>query len=123
MSGVGFSQTSLGVVEFLEGDVRINGEPVDFGYRVQLGDWVQTGPGSSVDIVFDRANVFRLGENTVAQLDIGSSRQQVDLKFGTFAAVFDRVRTLSGRGTFDLRTPTVVGGVRGTSFCVQMPSP
>lgn len=110
------SGASIGAVEYLEGDVRINGKDADFGYKVQIGDWVQTGPDSAVDIVFDRANIFRLGQNTVAQLEIGTNRQEVDLKFGSFVAVFDRVRTLTGHGTFDVRTSTVVGGVRGTAF-------
>lgn len=110
----------LGVVEFLQGDVRINGAPADFGQRVEIGDFVQTGETGSVDIVFDNANVFRLGSNTVAVVSIGGSRQEVDLRVGTFSAVFDRVRTLSGRGTFDVRTPTAVGGVRGTSFFVRV---
>lgn len=109
-------QRGTGVVEFLDGDVMINGAPADFGQAVEFGDWVQTGPDSSVDIVFDRVNIFRLGENTVAAIEIGTSRQSVDLKFGSLAAVFDRLRTLSGRGTFDVRTPAMAGGVRGTSF-------
>lgn len=108
--------SSVGRVEYLEGDVRINGVVADLGQRVEVGDWVQTAAKGTVDIVFDRANVFRLGSNTVAVLNLGESRQDVDLKFGTMAAVFDKVRTLSGRGTFDVRTPTGVGGVRGTSF-------
>jgi hypothetical protein len=107
---------SLGVVEYLEGDVRINGVLADFGDEVAYGDWVDTGRGATIDIVFDGANVFRLGENTVAQIEIGSSRQSVDLKFGSMSAVFDRLRTLTGGGTFDVRTNTVAGGVRGTSF-------
>lgn len=111
---------ALGVVEYLEGDVKINGVPGDFGDDVAFGDWVQTGPGASVDIVFDRSNVFRLGENTVAEIEIGASRQSVDLKLGSFAAVFDRLRTLSGTGTFDVRTQTVAGGVRGTSFFLRV---
>lgn len=110
----------IGVVEFLQGDVRINGAPADFGQRVEVGDFVQTGETGAVDIVFDNANVFRLGSNTVAVVNIGRSRQEVDLRVGTFSAVFDRVRTLSGRGTFDVRTPTAVGGVRGTSFFIRV---
>ena len=111
---------AMGRVEFLDGQVDINGAPADFGQTVEYGDWVQTGPGSSVDIVFDRANIFRLGANTVAVIEIGTDRQRVDLKYGTFSAVFDRVRTLSGRGTFDVRTPTAVAGVRGTSFFLRV---
>jgi len=120
VSGAAWGQSSgqrgIGTVEFVDGNVTINGVPADFGQVVGYGDWVQTGPDSSIDIVFDRANIFRLGENTVATIEIGTTRQTVDLKFGSFAAVFDRLRTLSGNGTFDVRAPTVAGGVRGTSF-------
>jgi hypothetical protein len=114
------SGPGVGEVQFLDGQVRINGQEAFFGQAVSLGDWVETGPDSAVDIVFDGANVFRLGENTVAVLNLGESRQQVDLRFGTFSAVFDRVRTLSGRGTFDVQGPTTVAGVRGTSFFIRV---
>lgn len=115
-----FAQTPVGTVEFVSGDVRVNGEFVDFGDVVGAGDWVQTGSDGEVDVVFDSVNIFRLGPNTVAVLNLGESRQSVDLKVGTFAAVFDRVRTLSGRGTFDIMTPTTAGGVRGTSFFMNV---
>ena len=118
--GVASAQTALGVVEFVVGDVRVNGVEVDFGDVVGAGDWVQTGEDGEVDIVFDTANIFRLGPNTVAVLNLGEARQSVDLKVGTFAGVFDRVRSLSGRGTFDVVTPTAVGGVRGTSFFLSV---
>ena len=106
----------LGTVDYLEGDVRINGVPADFGDTVAFGDRVQTGPDGSIDIVFDRSNVFRLGSNTVAVIEIGATRQKVDLQFGTVAAVFNRLRTLGGDGTFGVTTQTVAGGVRGTTF-------
>ncbi len=111
---------AVGTVEYVDGDVSINGAPADFGQPVEYGDWVQTGPAASIDIVFDRANIFRLGENTVAVVEVGTDRQRVDLKYGTLSAVFNRVRTLSGRGTFDVRTPTAVAGVRGTSFFLRV---
>jgi hypothetical protein len=110
------NEPGLGVVQYLEGDVRINGVPADFGDRVAFGDRLQTGPDGYVDIVFDRSNIFRLGSNTVAVIKIGASRQSVDLQFGTFSAVFSRLRTLTGHDTFTVRAPTVAGGVRGTSF-------
>jgi hypothetical protein len=113
---VAAQSTGVGAVEYLEGDVRIDGRPAYLGQEVELGSWVQTGPNGAAEVVFEGANVFRLGSNTVAVLSIGRSRQEVDLKHGSMAAVFDRLRTLSGRDTFDVRTPTGAGGVRGTSF-------
>lgn len=112
----------VGVVEYVEGEVTIDGVVADFGQEVPIGAWVQSGPGSRVDIVFDRVNIFRLGENTVAVVSIGDGRQDVDLRTGTLAAVFDRVRRLSGDEGFNVRTPTVVGGVRGTSFFFKVNS-
>lgn len=114
------SGSAVGRVEYLIGEVRINGSLVDFGYEVQIGDWVETGPAATVDIVFDRVNVISLDENTVAQLHLGTRRQEVDLRFGSMSAVFDRVRTLAGNGGFNVRTPTSVGGVRGTSFFIKV---
>lgn len=113
-------QPGLGTVDFVDGEVTINGVEADFGQTVGFGDWVQTGPGAAVDIVFDRANIFRLGENTVAVIEIGTTRQRVDVKYGSLSAVFDRLRTLTGAGTFDLTTPTVAGGVRGTTFFIRV---
>lgn len=107
-------------MQFVDGEVRVNGQLAFLGQQVSLGDWVETGRDSAVDIVFDGSNVFRLGASTVAVLNLGESRQQVDLRFGTFSAVFDRVRTLSGRGTFDVQAPTTVAGVRGTSFFMRV---
>ena len=121
LSGAALAQTaapSRGVVEYLEGDVHINGVPAEFGQQVYMGDWVQTGRSSYVDVVFDRLNIFRLGENTVATLELGTARQEVDLKFGTFAAVLSRVAAAGGG--FNVRTPTTVAGVRGTSFFVRV---
>lgn len=106
----------VGVVEYLEGRVTVNGVVADFGQEVPLGAWVQCGPNAYVDIVFDQHNVFRLGENTVAEISLGREKQEVDLRFGTLAAVFDRVRRLAGDDSFRVRTPTAIGGVRGTSF-------
>ena len=97
--------------------MHINGAQADFGQAVYAGDFVQTGPASYVDIVFDRVNIFRLGANTVAILDIGAARQEVELKFGTMAAVFDRLSVATG---FSVRTPTTTAGVRGTAFFLRV---
>lgn len=110
------SSRLVGIVEFVQGDVSIDGRPADFGQEVPLGAWVQCGPSSRVDIVFDSVNVFRLGENTVAEINIGRERQDISLRFGTLAAVFDRVRKIGGQEAIRVRTPTAVGAVRGTAF-------
>lgn len=106
----------VGVVEYLDGHVTVDGVAADFGQEVPLGAWVQCGPDSFVDIVFDGQNIFRLGENTVAEISLGREKQEVDLRYGTLAAVFDRVRYLAGDDSFRVRAPTAIGGVRGTSF-------
>ena len=103
-------------------EVLVNGAAADFGHMIELGDRVQTGPGASVEIVFDRQNIFRLGENTVAILNVDENIRSVEVRTGIFNAVFDRLRAIGGQDAprFSLRTPTVVGGVRGTSFYTRV---
>ena len=105
-------QENQGVVEYLEGEVLINGRVADFGDPVEPGARVQTGPGAALEIVFSERNIFRLGENTVATLHIDGEIRRVDVRRGFFLAVFDRLQTIgSGNNAqFQLRTPTAVGG-------------
>ena len=116
------AQTEQGVVEYVEGEVLIDGYGADFGDTVAPGARIQTGAGASVEIVFSGQNIFRLGENTVAILRIDGDIRRVDLRRGIFFAVLDRLQTIGSdrNAQFQLRTPTAVGGVRGTTFYAQV---
>ncbi|WP_455381712.1 FecR family protein [Salinispira pacifica] len=109
-----------GVVQFFDGDVSINGSPVDFGQVVQPGDRVQTGKSSSVDIIFNGQNIIHFAENTIAVLNITETAKTIDMKTGTFSGVFAKLSALGGTQNLQVRTPTAYGGVRGTTFFVKV---
>lgn len=112
-----------GVVEYVEGTVTVNGKPADFGQSIAQGDRVETGANSQVQIVFNQKNIFQLQQNTIAVIDMGEAVKRIELKTGTFAAVFSDLAVLAGTRRVDVQTPTVVGSVRGTSFFVRVLDP
>ncbi len=109
-----------GVVEYFDGNASINGAPVELGQVVQFGDRIQTGDQSSIEIVFNSKNIIRLSENSVAVFQISSDVKRIDLHTGTFSGVFARLSALGGSGQLLVRTPSAVGGVRGTTFFVKV---
>ncbi len=115
---------ATGRIEYLEGFVEVNGSLVDIGGTVQSGDIIRTDAGAYAEIVFNRRNIFRIGESTRAVLRLGGERPGIDLNQGSFTAVFERLRRIGGdNADFEVRTPTAVGGVRGTSFFVKVEGP
>lgn len=114
-----------GRIEYLEGDVSVNGSTVDIGAGVETGDVVTTGAASVAEIVFGGRNVFRLEPDTRAEIAFLEQRQEVSLEAGAFSAVFEDLVTL-GDGesdSFRLRTNTAIAGVRGTTFYVKIEDP
>ena len=109
-------------IEYFEGEVWIDGEEAEFGQVLEVGALVQTGEGSYCEIEFGQANVLRITENTVAEVEIDYSSQNIGLKFGAVAAVFDKVRSVTEGGAFRVATPSAVAGVRGTVFYIRAES-
>jgi hypothetical protein len=111
----------FGVIEYLEGEVTVDGVAADIGMSVSAGQIVSTGPRALAEIVFDDRNVFQLREDTTMVLDVGADGgRSVELEEGAFAAVFDRLRQVAGDEAFAFRAPAAVGGVRGTTFYVRV---
>lgn len=111
-------------VAFVEGDVRINGQAAGFGDTVAVGDRVQVGPRSFLEIRFGNGNAIQFQENTVATVSIQGEFREVSIETGSFAATLGGLaRRASGEIGFRVRTATTVGGVRGTSFFVNAVSP
>jgi hypothetical protein len=119
------SEQLYGTIEYLEGQVAVNGEPAQIGGEVESGDRITTGRNGLAEIVFDDRNLFRLRPQTTLTLTFDENQiRQADLEEGTFAAVFDKLRQVGqGQDSFRIRTPTAVGGVRGTTFFVQVEEP
>lgn len=116
--------SATGQIEYLEGNVELNGAFADIGAQVEVGDIIRTGSDGFAEVVFNRRNIFRIGANTRATLRLTDSRPGIDLDRGSVTAVFERLQRIGGNNpSFEIRTPTAVGGVRGTSFFVKVESP
>ncbi len=76
------------------------------------GDTAKTGKSSAVEIAFDRdkKNIVRLDENSTAILR-GKMLRQVELPRGKIRFV---VKSLKKDSSFEIKTPTVVAGARGS---------
>lgn len=112
-----------GIIEYVDGDVIVvssSGEvDAEFGMTVAAGDTVATGPaGIAVLRLNDRSQV-KLRENTRLVVDSVSDQAAVTLNSGGVFALVSRVTGASARAIgFEVRTPSVVAGVRGTEFFV-----
>lgn len=116
--------SSDGRFEYVEGDVWIQRDGqeffADFGDELSGTDVVVTGAdGTAIISVGERAEI-KLRENTSVLVSQVGDVGQVELRSGS---VFARVARVAGavvgsRPSFEVRTRSVVAGVRGTEFFV-----
>ena len=112
-------------IEYLEGEVSVDGVPAEIGASIPAGARISTGADGMVDIVFGSGNALRIEEDTLLTLDLQDPAEGIDISRGTIAAVFEGLQSL-GTGpddTFRVRAPTTVAGVRGTVFFVKIENP
>ena len=112
-----FAAASRGTIVFLEGDVRVDGVAAEIGDALGAMTTVETGPGASCEIVFDKKNAVRISQNAVAILDFSVVAKQVTLKRGGLTSVLRKLGKVAGKDSFRVVTDTAVAAVRGTSFC------
>ena len=105
-------------VAYAQGEVRVNGAPAEIGSGLGPSFSVATGPGARCDIVFDGGNVLSVGQNTAARVDLSGEQGILLLDKGGVTSVLKKLAKLAGKDAFQVRTSSVVAGVRGTSFCV-----
>jgi hypothetical protein len=122
--GEGEPTDPRGIVEYLEGEVLLNGVPAQIGQEVPPGAVVETAERSFCEIVFAGKNIFRIEPSSLARIEIEPERGAIELRRGALAAVFQKLQRISaGGGGFRLLTPTAVAGVRGTTFYIKVESP
>ena len=105
------------VLVYAEGTVTMNGKPLSIGDQIPLDAVLETGKESLAEIVFDGKNAIRMGQSTLLTMDITTLSRVLEVERGTITAVLRKINTVSG-GDLKVRTPSLVAGVRGTSFCV-----
>jgi ferric-dicitrate binding protein FerR (iron transport regulator) len=112
----GFSQTAR--VTYLLGDATVTRGDDTFsakiGTALEERDLVRTGASATMIIqLSERSNLKLRADTTVRMSDMGSEPEVRLDSGGLFAQVAERLR-----GRFEVRTPSVVAGVRGTQFFV-----
>lgn len=107
------------ILEYLEGEVIIkrNQEELegDFGMDLMEGDIVFTSDSSLAILSMDGGRVVKLRENSSLKLENLSRNTSLELTKG---GVFSRVDHIIN-GQFEIRTESVVAGVRGTEFFIS----
>lgn len=118
------STRSTARVEYVEGDVRIDGLPAQFGQRIEFGALVQTAEDGYLDIVFEEGNILRIDPDSVVRVSLNQRVRRIDLQSGQLAAVVEGLRRENAEGgrRLILRTPGTVAGVRGTLFVARVES-
>jgi hypothetical protein len=110
-----------GTIEYLEGEVLLNGDNAEIGQEVPLGATIETAESSYCEVVFAGRNIFRIEPLTVVRIEIEERQGTIDLRQGAVAAVFQKLQRIrSSGGSFRLRTPTAVAGIRGTVFYIRV---
>lgn len=120
--------TALGALaESIHGDVRLERDgrltPLEAGEVLGAGDTVLTGALSFAELRCQDEIIIRIKQNSRFRIDgmtrdgEGTLRVGLDLSSGTALLSFGKLR----RGDVaEVRTPTSVAGVRGTSFGVSV---
>ncbi|GAB6089999.1 FecR family protein [Spirochaeta dissipatitropha] len=111
-------------VEYLEGDVRADGELLNIGDALFPGIQIITGPNGIIEITFGQGNILRVEEDTSLSLNLADPTEGLDIQRGSVAAVFEGLQTI-GVGparSLNVRTPVAVAGVRGTVFYIKVES-
>jgi len=111
------------VVEYADGAVWVEAAGAsatrvraDFGHVLQPGDAVVTGRDGIAIVRIDERSSVKLRENTRIVVEEAVAGSAVTLREG---GLFARVARSGGAASaFQVRTPTVVAGVRGTEFFV-----
>jgi len=108
-----------GTIEFLSGEVLLNGAKAESGDKVLTNDIVETGKNSLCDIVFNRSNIIRMEEETI--LEINWAKSNINLKKGSISSIFENISAfLTQNNNFQILTPSVTAGIRGTSFYIKV---
>ena len=101
------------------GDVKVNGKEITGTGQVLIpGDVIESGKNSTCDVLVNKNNIIRIGADSKATLHITSKDSFIAIEKGWMAGVTRSKFTSEGR--YSVKTPTVVAGIRGTSFCLKV---
>ncbi|UCB44530.1 MAG: FecR domain-containing protein [Spirochaetota bacterium] len=101
-------------VSFIFGEFFINGKKAEVGANIVEGDIIRTGDRSEAEIEVKNYAIFHMKENTVIEINNIVAKGRVKVKSGWFLGVIKKGKE------FQVSTPTVLAGVRGTVLFVNV---
>ena len=108
-----------GFISYMEGEVTVSRQggliPAEIGTALSAGDAVSTGPDALAILSLAGRGEVKLRESTEMYIDSLGTRTAVTLQSG---GIFSRIRKLFGSEEYEVMTPSMVAGVRGTEFFV-----
>lgn len=121
-----------GTFTSVEGNVTVRTSdgrtfPAEVGTQIGQGDVVSTRSGSSASVVIDglETTTTDIAQNSrvvfselIMSPEAGTQSTLLDLTVGKILIKAEKVRSDSSR--FEVKTPTSVVGVRGTTFAVEV---
>jgi hypothetical protein len=115
-------RTASARVDYVNGEVTIDGSAVAAGAVIRPAFTVVTGPASNCGIIFDEKNILHVDENTDATIDLSADVRNVSLRRGMLASALRKLTRVSTRELerFRVSTPSATAGVRGTVFLVKV---
>ncbi len=109
-----------GLAELYENNKKLSKLAV--GQEINLGQVIKTGSNSLVVVALEGGSLLKLKESSELRFDqfTGSAAQANRKSSFTLlgGGLFSKVSKLVGSETFNVQTPTMVAGVRGTSFFI-----
>jgi len=117
LSTSGYYATTMRLLR-VEGTVNIedsngNSKPIMENARFQSGDAINTGAASLASIALDDSKVITLDENSRAEFH--KKNKQIELKLTDGGLYFNVKKPLEDDETMDIKTSTMIVGIRGTS--------
>jgi len=111
-----------GEVDFMPKGIESGSRPLQPGDMISDNDAIYTGIGASVTLQFENGTIVTLKELTHMRVaSIRSTEKSIQTKLlvlaGQVTAKVDKGMTTES--DFQIRTPTVTAGVRGTEFSVR----
>lgn len=110
---------STSLITFTTGDVTVNGIPASAGKILNSNDIIKTADNSYTTVQFGSKIIITIKSNTeilINEMNVSAGKEKcsIDIRYGN---IFNKIS--GGVNQYNVRTPTLVAAVRGTSFTVS----
>jgi hypothetical protein len=106
-----------GKINFLAGDVTVNGKKAAAGDTVRFDDVIETGDNSTCHVIIGERNILALSPKSRLLYRITTRGSNLELTRGGLGAL---IRNRDFTGDMNVRANTVTASVRGTIFYIAV---